>query len=251
MSQYLSLSLLSLAVVCSIMFIAWIWGTRIGNAGVVDVFWAFNFAIIAVIVWFFAHGYPIRIALVCGLAILWSLRLGWHLAHRVLGHLDEEEGRYRQLRKEWSPNVNTKFFIFFQAQALSNVVLALPYFLISLNGSPVITPLEWTGAAIWLISILGEGKADWDLAQFKKDPANKGKVCQRGLWNYSRHPNYFFQLMIWVGVFVFALGSPWGWLAVICPLCIGYLLFKVTGIPMTEEQSIRSKGAAYVEYQRT
>jgi steroid 5-alpha reductase family enzyme len=251
MSQYLSLPLISLAIICTIMFIAWLWATRIGNAGVVDVFWSFNFAVIALLVWWLADGLPARKALVCGLAILWSVRLGLHLSARVLTHLDEEEGRYKQLRHEWSPNVNTRFLLFFQAQALSNVVLAIPYFLIALNRSATISVIEYTGAALWLLSVIGEGVADRNLAQFKKNPANKGKVCQVGLWNYSRHPNYFFQLMIWIGAFLFALGSYWGWISFICPLSIGFLLFKVTGIPMTEEQSIRSRGAAYIEYQRT
>jgi steroid 5-alpha reductase family enzyme len=93
--------------------------------------------------------------------------------------------------------------------------------------------------------------SDYQLDNFKKNPANKGKVCQDGLWNYSRHPNYFFQLMIWISVLVMALPSPYGWLAVICPLSIGYLIFKVTGIPMTEEQAVRSRGDLYREYQRT
>ncbi|MBC7864198.1 MAG: DUF1295 domain-containing protein [Bacteroidia bacterium] len=104
---------------------------------------------------------------------------------------------------------------------------------------------------LWFLCICGEGLSDLQLKLFKKDPANKGKVCQKGLWNYSRHPNYFFQLMIWVSVLIFALGSKYGWIAVVCPLSIGYLIFKVTGIPMTEEQALRSKGEAYKEYQRT
>jgi steroid 5-alpha reductase family enzyme len=118
------------------------------------------------------------------------------------------------------------------------------------NANPEISPVEYVGAALWLLSIIGEGVSDWQLKQFKKNPANKGKVCSAGLWNYSRHPNYFFQLMIWMSVLIFALPSPYGWISIICPLSIGYLIFKVTGIPMTEEQFIRSKGNAYREYQR-
>lgn len=249
--QYIFLPLVSLFVVSLLMFAAWVWAKKITNAGVVDVFWAFNFAVIAGLVWLLAAGIPMRKTMVCGLALLWSLRLGWHLAARVLGHLEEEEGRYRQLRKEWGPEPDMKFLLFFQAQALSNVVLATPFFLIALNERPVITPLEYAGAFLWLVAILGEGIADYQLQMFKKDPANKGRVCENGLWYYSRHPNYFFQLMIWISVCLFALSAPYGWLSLICPLSIGWLLFKVTGIPLTEEQSLRSKGAAYAEYQKT
>jgi steroid 5-alpha reductase family enzyme len=179
------------------------------------------------------------------------LRLGIYLLIRVGSHLDEEEGRYKQLRAEWAPNANFKFFVFFQMQALSNVFLSIPFFIIALNQNPQVSILEYIGAGMWLLSIIGEGLSDWQLKQFKNNPANKGKVCESGFWNYSRHPNYFFQLMIWISVLIFALPSPYGFISVVCPLIIGLLIFKVTGIPMTEEQSLRSKGDLYKEYQRT
>jgi len=233
------------------MVVVWIWAQRLKNAGVVDIFWSFNFLVIAIIVYFFADGNIIRKMMVCSLAALWSLRLGIYLLIRVGAHLSEEEGRYKQLRSEWSPNENIKFFIFFQMQAVSNVFLAIPYFIIASNTSEKISVLEIIGASLWLVSIIGEGISDWQLKQFKKDITNKGKVCEYGLWNYSRHPNYFFQLMIWISILIFALASPYGTLAVLCPLAIGYLIFKVTGIPMTEEQAIRTKGELYKKYQQS
>lgn len=248
MSPYLSLPLISFAAVSVIMIIIFIWAKIIKNNGIVDIFWAFNFLVIAVIVYFLADGNETRKMMVCGLAALWSLRLGIYLLIRVGSHIKEEEGRYKALRQEWS---DTVFFFFFQGQAFSNVMLAIPYFLIALNNDPQIHLLEYIGAGLWALSIVGEGLSDYQLARFKKNPANKGKVCRDGLWNYSRHPNYFFQLMIWISVFIMALPSPYGYLAVICPLSIGYLIFKVTGIPMTEEQAVRSKGELYKEYQRT
>jgi steroid 5-alpha reductase family enzyme len=102
-----------------------------------------------------------------------------------------------------------------------------------------------------LAAITGEALADAQLAAFKRDAANRGRVCEAGLWRYSRHPNYFFEWLIWVAYFVFAVGSPWGWVALIGPASILYLLLRVTGIPMTEEQSLRSRGDAYRRYQRT
>jgi steroid 5-alpha reductase family enzyme len=107
-----------------------------------------------------------------------------------------------------------KLFWFFQAQAVSNVLLAVPFFIITANEKSEIALLEYIGAGIWLIALTGEAIADWQLDQFKKDPANKGKVCNKGLWNYSRHPNYFFEWLIWVGYFVFALASPYGFIAI-------------------------------------
>ncbi|MBL7921256.1 MAG: DUF1295 domain-containing protein [Bacteroidia bacterium] len=248
MSNYLSIPLISWAAVAVIMIIIYLWALKIKNNGIVDIFWAFNFTVIAAIIWYLADGEPKRVNLVCGLASLWSLRLGIYLLIRVGSHLKEEEGRYKQLRTEWN---DTKFFFFFQMQAFSNVMLSIPFFIIALNKNFEISILEYIGAGLWLLCIIGEGISDWQLAYFKKQPENKGKVCQYGLWNYSRHPNYFFQFSIWVSVLIFAFPSPYGWLAAICPLSIGYLIFKVTGIPMTEEQAVRSKGDAYKEYQRT
>lgn len=251
MNPFIQLPLVSFAVLSLLMIIIWVWAYRIKNAGIVDIFWAFNFLIIAIVVWFLAEGFETRKLMVAALASIWSIRLGIYLLIRVGSHLNEEEGRYKQLRAEWAPHENLKFFIFFQMQALSNVFLAIPFFIIAVNTAPEISIVEYIGAGMWLLAIIGEGLSDWQLKQFKKNPANKGKVCEAGFWNYSRHPNYFFQLMIWISVLIFALPSPYGWIAIVCPLVIGLLIFKVTGIPMTEEQSIRSKGDLYREYQRT
>lgn len=248
MSQYLSIPLVSLAAVCFIMTLVYIWALKIKNNGIVDIFWAFNFLVIAIITFYLANGFEPRKLIVFVLASLWSLRLGIYLLIRVGGHLKEEEGRYKALRAEWT---NAKFFGFYMMQAVSNVFLSIPFFVTSLNTDPQLNILEYIGAPLWLLSIIGEGVSDWQLKHFKNNPANKGKVCQYGLWNYSRHPNYFFQLMIWVSVSIFSITSPYGWLSLLCPLSIGFLIFKVTGIPMTEEQAVRSKGEAYREYQRT
>jgi len=142
-------------------------------------------------------------------------------------------------------------FGFFQLQAFSVVVLAAAFALACLNPAPALQPLEIAGAILWLVAFGGEALADAQLAAFKRDPANQGAVCSRGLWHYSRHPNYFFEWLIWVAYFVFALASPLGWIAAIGPLSILFLLLRVTGIPLTEEQAIRSKGAAYRRYQAT
>lgn len=248
MSDYLFIPLIAWAAVAGIMLIVYLWARAIKNNGIVDIFWAFNFLVIAIIIWLMANGDEVRKNVVCVLASLWAIRLTIYLGIRVGGHIKEEEGRYKQLRLEWN---ETKFFFFFQMQAFSNVMLSIPFFIIALNPASEMSSVEYIGAGLWLLSIIGEGLSDFQLAQFKKNPANKGKVCQNGLWNYSRHPNYFFQFMIWVSVFILALPSPYGWLSVICPVSIGYLIFKVTGIPMTEEQAVRSKGELYKEYQRT
>jgi steroid 5-alpha reductase family enzyme len=247
----LYLSVLICLIACSlIMVIVWIWAKRVHNAGVVDIFWAFNFPVIGVLLYVLAPGFPPRKTLLCGMVVGAGLRLGWHLGNRVISHLDDEEGRYRQLRQEWAPHADRKFFWFFQVQAFSNVLLAVPFFISTYNTYPALSGWEYTGAILCLIAVTGERIADNQLAAFKKDPANKGKVCSKGLWNYSRHPNYFFEWLLWLAYFIYAMGSPYGWLALFSPLFILYLLLKVTGIPATEQQSLRTKGAAYENYQR-
>lgn len=233
------------------MVVVWLWAKKIKNAGVVDVFWALNFPVITLITFFLSEGFETRKIIICSIFLIAELRLGLHLWQRVIGHLDEEEGRYQQLRKEWGHQADRNFFFFFQFQAISNVILAIPFFIVTANPALEISILEFIGIAIWVVSFFGEMVADRQLAAFKKDPKNKGKVCNAGLWNYSRHPNYFFEWLTWMAYFIFALASPCGILAIISPAIILYLLTKVTGIPNNEEQNLRSKPVAYKKYQET
>ena len=143
------------------------------------------------------------------------------------------------------------FFSSLSFRRLLDVVLSAPFLIACLDIKAPLGLLEKIGAGIWLVSMLGEAIADQQLHNFKKNPANAGKTCRAGLWRYSRHPNYFFEWMIWVGYAVFALGSPWGWIGLISPALILYFLLGATGIPATEAQALRSRGDEYREYQRT
>jgi steroid 5-alpha reductase family enzyme len=238
-------------ICCLVMLLVWTWAKAIKNAGVVDIFWAINFSIIAIVLCLMADGFWERKIIISLMVLIWSMRLGIYLLIRVGSHLQVEEGRYKRLREEWAPNPDRKFFFFFQSQALSNIYLAIPFFLIAFNKKPEMSVLEYAGIAVWAISILGEAIADGQLKKFKANAANKGKVCDAGLWNYSRHPNYFFESMIWVGYFLMSLNADYGWLGILSPITILLLLFRVTGIPLTEQQALSSKGDAYKEYQRT
>jgi steroid 5-alpha reductase family enzyme len=251
MSIFISTILTCLVICCVIMLLVFLWAYHIKNAGVVDIFWSFNFSIIAILLYLLADGYQPRKIIICGMILIWSLRLGVYLLIRIGSHLNEEEGRYKKMREEWRESTNSKLFFFFQAQALSNIYLAIPFFIIAFNKRPGLTLIEYVGIAVWVISICGEAAADAQLKRFKNNPSNKGKVCDVGLWYYSRHPNYFFESMIWMGYFFVALNAEYGWIGILSPLTIILLLFRITGIPLTEQQSIRSKGDAYKEYQRT
>jgi len=224
---------------------------RMDNYGVVDIVWSYSFAVLALYYASFGPGWTVRKALIATMAVLWGLRLGTHLYRRVLAHHPLEDGRYVQLRQDWAGNFAKRMFGFFQLQAASVVLLGTAFFVTCLNPVPRLHSLEVAGAALWLFALSGEALADSQLAAFKGNPTHQGQVCDVGLWRYSRHPNYFFEWLVWLAYFVFALASPWGWLAVIGPGSILYLLLRVTGIPLTEQQALRSKGDAYRRYQQT
>lgn len=237
------------ALVATMMFLLWLLHLRLKNASVVDPGWAYGLALIAIAYAVMGPGDSGRKWLGAAMAALWGLRLGTHLLLRIVGQ--PEEGRYQQLRKDWGGNIALKFLAFFELQALLDVVLSLPFLVAALNPQPALNFLEYAGASLWLVAMIGEAIADAQLSAFKRDPASRGQVCQRGLWNYSRHPNYFFEWLVWIAWALFALASPYGWLALACPALMFYFLFRVTGIPTTEAQALRSKGDAYRRYQRT
>jgi len=245
------IALLALAGLC--VAFAFIYGLAraIDNYGIVDIAWSYAFAALGVFYALFGAGWPARRALVATMAALWSLRLGTHLLIRIARKHPTEDGRYVQLRSDWKGAFAAKMAGFFQLQALSVVLLGIPFLAACSNPDPGLRPLELLGAALWLVSISGEALADAQLAAFKKRPEAAGKVCDAGLWRYSRHPNYFFEWMIWVSFFVLGSASPWGWVGILSPASMLFLLLRVTGIPATEEQSVRTKGDAYRRYQQT
>ena len=224
---------------------------RIDNYGIVDFVWAYCFTAVA---WHYAltgHGWAARGLVIAALATIWSVRLGSHLYARVMGHHPTEDSRYVQLREDWRGNFAPRMFGFFQLQAVSIVILSAPFFFPARNAFPGFNAWEIVGTAICVLALLGETLADGQLKAFIRRPENKGKVCNVGLWRYSRHPNYFFEWCVWMGFAIFACGSAWGWIGLIAPAAILHLLLNVTGVPMAEASSLKSKGEAFRDYQRT
>jgi steroid 5-alpha reductase family enzyme len=251
MIEFLSFLSLGTAIACLLMgFIYWA-ARRLDNYGVVDIAWSWGFALLTLIYAGLAGGDSTRKWIVSTLVLGWSGRLGWHLFRRISKEHPREDGRYQQLRHEWGENTPVRMFWFYQMQAIVLAFLSSPFLVITLNSSPGLSRIEWAGALLVLVSLAGEGLADFQLKRFKSRASNHGRVCDQGLWGYSRHPNYFFEWMVWVGFFVLALGSPYGWTTIYCPLLMLWFLLKVTGIPATEEQALRTKGEAYRRYQKT
>lgn len=233
------------------MAIAWIVAVRIDNFGIVDIAWAGAIGVLAVVYVAITPDMPARAWLVLVTAGVWSLRLSTYLYRRIMRHHPTEDSRYQDLRRNWGPALRGRMFWFFQAQGLAAVFFSLPFALILQNDALSLHGLDIAGAALWTIGMAGESAADWQLAAFKANPRNRGRICNVGLWRYSRHPNYFFEWIIWCGFAVMALAAPLGWMALMCPMVMLWLLLRVTGIPATEAAAVARRGDAYRDYQRT
>jgi len=177
------------------------------------------------------------------------LRLGLFVLVRVLRHHPSEDKRYRSLREQWkTPGA---FLLFFELQAMVAVIFSAPFLLAAHAPDPHIAVLEWVGLAIAAVGVVGEAVADWQSQVFKRIKNARKKILDIGLWRYSRHPNYFFEIVTWVGFAVAALALPFGWVAIVCPVLISYFLLRVTGVPLTEKHSVEAHGEEYRQYQRT
>ncbi len=241
----------STALLAALFLLTWLLSVKLDNYSFVDVTWALSFAPVAVLLACMSDGWlPRRIA-IAALVGAWSLRLGLYLWKRVASHHPQEDVRYAVLREKWKANPAKAFLYFFLAQAVLVWLLMLPVFLITQQPATSFHWLEIVGLALWFIALIGEGIADAQLARFKRTNTDPKAICQTGLWYFSRHPNYFFQSLLWWGLFLMALPAPWGWIAIIAPLAMLHFLLNVTGIPLTEKLSVEKRGDVYREYQRT
>ena len=244
------LTLYALILVVAAMVVLWLWQLRSGRADWVDALWAASIGVLAVFYAVFGDGAVEKRVLVALVAGTWSIRLSYHLIERLAGH-EQEDGRYQAMREYWGDRAPFWMLVFFMGQALVAWLFALPAWVVANDPSRVLTIWVVLGVLIWFISLAGESLADRQLSAFRSDPANRGKVCQVGLWKYSRHPNYFFEWLHWFSYPLIAMGAPNQWIAWLGPVLMLLFLYRVTGIPYTEKQSLKSRGEAYREYQRT
>jgi steroid 5-alpha reductase family enzyme len=237
----------------AVMAIAWIVQQRTGNSGWVDVTWTFGTGGVA----FSAALAPLgsvhwrQIAVVV-LVACWCLRLGLHIAARTRSIADDP--RYRQLIEGWGADAARRMFWFLQSQAAVGAVLGFSIALAAHNPDPSLRLQDVFGVAVLTISIAGEAMADRQLRQFASIPANRNSVCDIGLWRWSRHPNYFFEWLSWISYPMIAIDlsghNPYGWLALLAPVCMYWVLVHVSGIPPLEAHMLRSRGDAFRAYQK-
>lgn len=223
----------------------WLVALRIRNWSLVDPGWAASLLLAGALCALLLSGHPARRAAVGLLALLWGGRhVTLLLKHRVLGH--PEEGRYVALRARWGP---AAFLAFFEAQALLAAGLAWPFLLAASDPAPW-GARDTAALALFAAGLAGEALSDRQLRLWKADPARRGRTCRAGLWSWSRHPNYFFEVVMWVAFALLALGAPagaWAWSA---PAALLVLILFVTGIPPSERQALLSRGEDYRAYQR-
>ena len=250
--------LLAIAVAMALsltMTAAWLYQKKTRNAGWGDVFWSFGTGIagaaVALVPVSGMEGPTARQWVIAVLAGIWGLRLGFHLRSRVANA--SEDVRYVQFRREWGSDFERRFFWFLQIQAFVSMALAFTIYLAAHNRASGIRLLDIAGIAVLAVAIGGETIADFQLQRFKSDPANKGGVCDRGLWAWSRHPNYFFEWLCWVAYALVAIDPagayPWGWMALIGPVLMYWLLAHVSGVPPLEAAMLRTRGDSYRRYQ--
>ena len=248
MSVYLMMLGVAGVFLLTAFTLAWLIQLKTKNGAIADVIWGLSFPIAAVVYFYLAQEVGIRQIILLLLVSLWGLRLAIYLFGRTIGA--KEDARYTALRELWGKNQNLYMLRFFYFQALLALVLSLPFVLI-MNNHSKLSLIEITGGVVWLIGLTGETIADNQLKVFKANANNKGRICNHGLWFYSRHPNYFFEWLVWVAYFLIALPSDGGWISFICPLAMLYFLLKVTGIPYTEAHMLKSKGEVFARYQET
>lgn len=233
-------------------FVLLIWALYLysGNPSIVDACWSIGIFLCSTCYLLIQQNVA---ALSFKIVISWSLLLLW--ATRLAGFLwmtrvakKHRDPRYEKLSDNWKMPKALGFFLNYLFQGLLMMVVALPFLFIANGPSRHLALIDYCAVVLILLALVGEGIADWQLHQFKKN--SPGMVCNTGLWNYSRHPNYFFEWLIWFGFCLLGLSSKYGYLSVISPLLLLVIFVFITG-PITEQQSLKSRGDAYKRYQKT
>lgn len=230
----------------SAQLLLWLLSLRLRDVSIVDIYWGFGFAQIAIITASLAGGYPWRKLLLTLLTVLWGMRLGLYLFWRNAGH--GEDYRYQAMRRHYGSRFPlVSLATVFGLQGALMWVVSLPVQFGQLAAGPArLTWLDAAGAALWALGIAFEGIGDWQLARFKADPANAGAVMDHGLWRYTRHPNYFGDACAWWGLWLIAAAGGAWWTA-LSPALMTFFLMKVSGVAMLE-RTIGKRRPEYAAY---
>jgi steroid 5-alpha reductase family enzyme len=238
-----------------IMSGAWLAWRSTKNSGWIDTTWTFGLGAVgcigALVPSLWSGAMTARQILVAGLVVTWAMRLGVHIARRTAGIKDDP--RYGKLVAAWGADASRQMFFLAEKQALVSIPLALSMVLAAWNPLPDLRFQDATGVLVLIVAIVGEGISDAQLRRFRADPAHAGKVCDAGLWGWSRHPNYFFEWFGWLAYPLLAIDFsgvyPWGFVALLGPICMYWLLVYVSGIPPLEEHMLERRQDEFRAYQ--
>jgi steroid 5-alpha reductase family enzyme len=223
---------LTVVVYITVIFgIAW----KRERLDIVDIAWGGAFIVAAVTSWLLGSKGWLQV-IVTMLVVIWAIRLSSYILKRVVRSKNEDP-RYAEMRKTWKGNAaGNAYTRIFLVQGILATVVSASIITVNLSADSVISFWTYIGILIWLIGFLFESIGDSQLRKHLASPENKGSLMTSGLWKYTRHPNYFGEAAQWWGIFVIALGVPFGWIAVISPLMITFLLLYVSGVPLTEKR---------------
>jgi len=243
-AQVLTISAAALAV---LMVAVWAGSLRLRNASIVDIVWGTTFVLVAWIAFALGDGVDARRLLLAVLVSVWGLRLAAYLAWR--NGVRHEDYRYAAMRRRDPEGFPRRSLVtVFLLQGLLAWIVSLPVQLAASGDDPEdLGVLAAVGSVVWLVGFLFEAVGDLQLARFKADPANAGRVMDRGLWRYTRHPNYFGDFCVWWGVFLVAAETPLARIGVVGPIVMSTLLMRVSGVPLLE-QSLTKRRKGYAEY---
>jgi steroid 5-alpha reductase family enzyme len=236
------------AAVAAVVLVAWLVSLRVRDASVADVAWGLGFVAVAWATFAIADGYDARKVVVVVLTTIWGLRLATYMARRRVRERGEDF-RYTEMRERYGDRFPLmSLLLVFGLQGVGLWAVSLPVQLAQVPTTPAgLTVLDFAGIALWTVGFLFEAVGDLQLARFRADPANAGKVMDRGLWRFTRHPNYFGDFCVWWGLFAVALATD-AWWAIAGPLTMSYVLLRMGGVPVMDAHM--EGRAGYDEYAR-
>lgn len=237
--------ILTAITIAILMTSTWVVSLLLRNVGIVDVAWGLGFSLISLVLAFGIDGDSSRQTLVAVLTCTWGLRLTAHLGVRNIGK--PEDWRYAAMRKRKKNFATSSLWTVFLFQGVIMFVVSLPVQWANADASPAVGPVASMGVMLWIVGFVFESVGDRQLARFKADPANTGKVMDKGLWSLTRHPNYFGDSVVWWGLWLVAAETGSGLLSFIGPVVMTWFLMRVSGVPMLE-RSMMKRREGYADY---
>lgn len=251
MDEALRTMAFSAGAIVVLMLLVWTVSLVMRDASIVDIAWGAGFVVVAWTAFAAGDGTEARKWLIALMVSAWGLRLAGYLAWRNLGK--GEDYRYQRMRQHWGPRFPLiSLFTVFLLQGALMFIVSLPVQMAQISGGPdSLIWIDYVGLAVFAAGLFFESVGDFQLARFKADPANAGKVMDRGLWRYTRHPNYFGDFLVWWGIFLVALARPELAWTLIGPLVMSVLLLRVSGVALLE-RNLKRRRPGYEDYiQRT